>query len=217
VSADRVFRDLRPGETFRFLHHPDEGPYLKTGEREYLSLAVRRVGVSSAPVAHVLDVPALEHLARLAAAAPAPPTDFAALMGPPPAVNVDAIANELAEDLLTCGHNPGATKGDHLRIMLEGRELAGWNETALRARVRVAIRKAAAAAPAPAVLEAIQDEEALLRIALAFRAIAADHSTLGGPVYDLAWRLAAYLEKPAEAHEAIKAQQDRERRTRRTR
>lgn len=57
--------------------------------------------------------------------------------------DVEALAAELVEDLLSCGGpGPRAIKGDHLRIMLDGRELAGWNEDALGARVRAVIRKA---------------------------------------------------------------------------
>lgn len=125
---------------------------------------------------------------------------------------LEEIADALVADLFRNGQGNQAVR---LALLDErGQELGGWGRGPVRVHVLTAIRSGAAAA-----CEAMQDEEAILRLALAFRAVAADHSGErdGGPVYELAWQMAEYLEKPDEARAAIEREKDRERRTRRTR
>jgi hypothetical protein len=125
---------------------------------------------------------------------------------------LEEIADALVADLFRNGQGNQAVR---LALIDErGQELGGWGRGPVRVHVLTALRSGAAAAG-----EAMQDQEAILRLALAFRAVAADQSgeSDGGPVYELAWRMADYLEKPDEARAAIEREKDRERRTRRTR
>jgi hypothetical protein len=126
---------------------------------------------------------------------------------------LDDIAEDLVRQLFTNGQGNQAA-----RLMLvdaDGRELAGWGPGPVRDRVLEALRKVTAPA---AILEAIQDQEAILRLALALRALGRNIEWDQAPTpYSMIWTLAEYLEKPEDAREAIVRADERNARMRRTR
>ena len=157
----------------------------------------------------------VEELEKFHAAARA--GGFSAILAPAAAAvlerehgpGVEEIADELVAFLFRTGQGNQAVRLE--LVDNDGRGSGGWGQGPLRDQVLVALKRAAAAPTAN--LEAIQDEEAILRLALAFKALAADTSrNAGGQIYDLAWRMAEYLENPEEARGAIDRAKARDRR-----
>ena len=129
-------------------------------------------------------------------------------------LSLDDIAEDLVRQLFTNGQGQGAARLE--QIDGNGRMQGGWGPGPVRDRVLDALRKAAN--HPPAILEAIQDEEAILRLALAFRALARNVEWEAAPTaYRLLWTIAEYLEDPGAARAAIARADERNAAMRRTR
>lgn len=129
---------------------------------------------------------------------------------------IAAIADEFVAAMFRNGQGNTAARLE--QIDGDGRMQGGWGPGPFRDRVLVVLREASRSSSAPtSTLEAIQDEEAILRIGLAFKAAAASFrdSEPSGP--ELCRVIGEMITNPDLARQTLANDAERDRRSRRIR